>query len=318
MKFAIRVALAWGALCLFAAASAQTFPSRPVHLVVPFPPGGTADELPRLISEKMSANLGVPVIVENRPGASGTIGGDYVARSEPDGYTLLVVPINFFFSQLLYKVSFDPSKFVGVSILASYPTVLLANPKLPASNVPELLALIREKGRKLSYASAGPGTNQHLSAEMFKSLANVDIMHVPYRGTAPAIADVMAGHVDIMFDNLVTASSYVQSGRIKLLGIGSAARDGQYPDVPAIAEALPGYQSDSWMSIAAPPGTPANVVERLNAAVVQALRTPEVEQQIRKWQAQPVGNTPAQMAEVVQRDVAKWTQIIRAANIQPE
>ncbi|GGX19245.1 MFS transporter [Pigmentiphaga litoralis] len=297
---------------------AQDFPTRPVRMIVPFPAGGTADMLPRIVSEKMSAHLGVPVIVENRSGAGGNIGADYVARAVPDGYTLLVVPVNFYFTQLLSKVAFDPMKFVGVSIIATYPSVLLATRELPANNVAELLALIRTRDKPLTYASAGTGTNQHLSAELFKSLAKAQVTHVPYRGTAPAITDLIAGTVDIMFDNMITAGPFVQTGKVKLLAVGSAERNRNLPKVPAVAETLPGYVSNTWMSVAAPPGTPDKIVQRLNTALVAAIHDPDVQQRIRKLQAEPVGNSPADMAAVVKRDVAAWTKVIQDANIQPE
>jgi tripartite-type tricarboxylate transporter receptor subunit TctC len=318
MKTLTRWIFACLALCVCFAASAQKFPDKPIHLIVPFPPGGTADLLPRLLAPKASAILGVPIVVENRAGAGGTIAGGYVARAEPDGYTLLVVPVGFFFSEQLYKITYDPMRFTGITILASYPSVLLGSPKLPARDVRELLALARDKGARLTYASPGAGTNQHLSAEMMKAAANVEIMHVPYRGGASAVTDLISGVVDIMFDNMISASPFIQSGKVRLLGVGSARRNPAYPDTPAIGEVLPGYESETWMSIVAPPGTPPAIVNRLNAAFVQAVADPANQQRIRSWQAEPVGNTPEQMATDIQRDVARWTKVIRAINLQPE
>ncbi|MDB5955235.1 tripartite tricarboxylate transporter substrate binding protein [Ramlibacter sp.] len=318
MKTMTRRFLAALALCFCAAASAQKFPDKPIHIVVPFPPGGTADLLPRLLVPELSADLGVPVVVDNRAGAGGVLAANVVAHAEPDGYTLMVVPVGFFFTELLYKVSFDPMRFMGITILASYPSVLLGSPKLPAKDVRELLSLVRDKGARLTYASPGAGTNQHLSAEMMKSAAHIDMTHVPYRGVAGAASDLIGGTVDVMFDNLISATPFIQSGKVKLLGVGSAKRNPAYPDTPAIGEVLPGYESETWMSVVAPPGTPAAIVNRLNAAFVHALANPANNQRIRSWQAQPVGNTPAQMAAVVKRDAARWTQVIRAINLQPE
>lgn len=301
------------------AASAQKFPDRPIHLVVPFPAGGSADLLPRMLTERASAELGVPVIVENRTGAGGNIGAAYVGRAEPDGYTLLVAPVGFFFSHLLYKdLTFDPSKFVGVTIMAAYPSVLMASPKLPANTVKEVLALAKERKGKLTYASAGAGTNQHLSAEMLESYAKVDMTHVPYRGTGAAMSDLVSGSVDLVFDNVISAAPVIQGGRLKLLAVTGTSRLPAFPDTPTVAETVPGYDSQTWMGIVAPPGTPAAVVAKLNAAFVAALAEPAVAQRIRAWNAQVVGNTPQEMAEVIKRDVARWTQVIRAANIQPE
>jgi tripartite-type tricarboxylate transporter receptor subunit TctC len=318
MKILIRRIVAVFALCLCGVASAQKFPDKPIHIIVPFPPAGTADLLPRLLSDRLSANLGVPIVVENRSGAGGTIGAGSVARAEPDGYTLLVVPVGFFFSELLYKVSYDPMRFAGITILASYPSVLLGSPNLPARNVAELISLARKKGSKLTYASPGVGTNQHLSTEMMKSAAKVDITHIPYRGVGQAIGDLITGNVDLMFDNLISATPFIQSGKVKLLGIGSAKRSPAYPDTPAIGEVLPGYESETWMSVVAPPGTPAVIIARLNAAFVQALADPTVSQRIRSWNAEPVGNTPEQMTAVVKRDVTRWTKLIRALDLKPE
>jgi tripartite-type tricarboxylate transporter receptor subunit TctC len=318
MKTFTRCIFAALALCLCAAASAQKFPDKPIHLIVPFPPGGTADMLPRLLAPKASAILGVPIVVENRTGAGGTVAAGYVARAEPDGYTLLVEPVGFFFSDQIYKISYDPMRFMGITILASYPSVLLGSPKLPVKDVRELLALARDKAGKLTYASPGAGTNQHLSAEMLKATANVDIMHIPYRGGASAVTDLISGTVDIMFDSLIPATPFIQSGKVKLLAVGSAKRNPAYPDTPTIGEVLPGYESETWMSVVAPPGTPPAIVARLNAAFAQAVADPANQQRIRSWQAEPVGNTPEQMAAVVKRDVARWTKVIRAINLQPE
>lgn len=318
MKTLTRWIAAAIALCLCAAASAQKFPDKPIHIIVPFPPGGTPDLLPRLLTPKLSASLGVPVVVENRVGAGGTLAGGVVARAEPDGYTLLVAPVGFFFSEKLYKIAYDPMRFEGITILASYPSVLVASPKLQAKSLAELLAQAKGKDANLTYASPGAGTNPHLSAEMMKAAAKVDIMHIPYRGGPAAVNDLISGLVDVMFDNLISATPFIQSGRVRLLGVGSAKRNPAYPDVPAIGELLPGYESETWMSVVAPPGTPAAVVARLNAAFVQAVNDPDVTQRIRSWQAEPVGNTPRQMDAVVKRDVARWSKVLRELNLQPE
>lgn len=312
----------WLALSLTAlmplGAMAQSFPTKPINIVVPYPPGGTADLLPRLVAEKMPDILGVPVIVHNRPGAAGIIGADHVARSEPDGYTLLVVPPHFFVSDLLYKVSFKPLDFKPVSILASYPNVLLATPQAKPNSLKELLSGLKDKSLNPTFASAGSGTSQHLSAVMLADMANVEYTHVPYKGTAPAIADLMAGHVNFMFDNLITALPLAQSGKLKLLGVGSPTRSKLLPDVPAINELVPGYESMTWMGIAAPPNTPDEAIAKVSQAIAQVIKEASVNQQIVKMQATPVGNTPAEMQQVVKQDTERWKQVVKKANIKPE
>ncbi len=295
--------------------AAQSFPSKPITFVVPYPPGGTADLLPRLVAEKLPDILGVPVVVMNKPGAAGIVGAELVSRAAPDGYTLLVVPPHFFVSDLLYKVSFDPKKFVPVSIIASYPNVLLVSPTIPVNDVPQLLAWAKSQNRSLNFASAGTGSSQHLTTEMLKDMTKLDFQHVPYKGTAPAIADLIAGHVDIMFDNLITALPYVQSGRLKLLGVASPARNRLFPKTPTMAETLPGFESVTWMGLTAPPGTPTDVVQKLSHAIGQVLADPKIHKQIADLQAEPLGNSSAQMAETVRLDTVRWTQVIRSANI---
>jgi tripartite-type tricarboxylate transporter receptor subunit TctC len=312
--------LAAAALALASfSAVAQAFPNKIIKIIVPYPPGGTADALPRMIAEKLPAILGQQVIVENRAGAGGNIGAELVARSSPDGYTLLATPPHLLtINHLLYKLSFDPSALSPVSIIASYPNVLLAAPKLQAKNPRELIAMAQARPQQLNFASQGNGTSTHLTAEMFKSMAKVNMLHIPYKGTAPAIADLTGGHVDVMFDNLITAMPFIKTGRLKLLGVGSAARVGDFPDVPAISEILPGFLSETWLGIVAPPGTPAPVVNKLSDAIAKVTQDPEFKKRMMDLYAQPVGNTPAQMAEIIKKDTERWSQVIRAANIKAD
>jgi tripartite-type tricarboxylate transporter receptor subunit TctC len=306
------------ALASFGAA-AQAFPSKTIRIIVPYPPGGTADALPRMIAEKLPAILGQQVIVENRAGAGGNIGAEMVARAAPDGYTLLATPPHLLtINHLLYKISFDPSALSPVSIIASYPNVLLASPKLPAKNAQELIALAQAKPQQLNFASQGTGTSTHLTAEMFKTMAKVNMLHIPYKGTAPAIADLAGGHVDVMFDNLITAMPFIKSGRLKLLGVGGATRVAEFPEVPAIAEILPGFLSETWLGIVAPPGTPAPVINKLSEAIAKVIHEPEFRKRMADVYAQAVGNSPAQMAEIIKADTERWSQVIRAANIKAD
>jgi tripartite-type tricarboxylate transporter receptor subunit TctC len=296
-------------------AQPSDFPNRPITIVVPFPPGGTADMLPRLVAEKLPELLGQPVVVTNRPGAAGMLGAEFVSRANPDGYTLLVVPPHFFISDLLYKISFEPTKFMPVSILASYPNVLLGSNKLPVQDIAQLLTFSRTNPKPLNIASAGSGTSQHLTAELLKEMAKVDMMHVPYKGSSPAMNDLIAGHVDLMFDNLIAATPYIQSGKLRLLAVGSTTRSKLFPNTPAVHEVLPGFESVTWMGVVAPPGTPAPVVEKLSQAISTAMKTPKIRKQIEDLQAEPLGSTSAVMAEAIRKDGLRWSQVIRSAKI---
>jgi tripartite-type tricarboxylate transporter receptor subunit TctC len=291
--------------------------AKPVHIIVPFPPGGTADALARLTAERLPPLLGQPVLVENRAGAGGNLGAEQVFRAEPDGLTLLSSPPHILtINHLLYKLSFDPSKFVPVSLIASYPNVLVASAKVPAESLDELIALARANPGKLTIASQGNGTSTHLTAELFKSMAKIDLLHVPYKGTAPALADLLGGQVDVMFDNLITMMPQVKGGKLKLLGVGSANRVAAFPDVPAIAEKLPGFHSETWMGIVAPPGTPASVAARLSAAIGSVVRQPDFRQRLIDFQAEPLGSTPEEMAQVIRQDTERWTEVIHSAGIK--
>ena len=306
-------------LVLGSAHTACAQDTKPIRIIVPYPPGGTADALPRLISDKVAAILGQPVIVENRPGASANIGAELVARSEPDGHTLLVAaPHVLTTNHILYKLSFDPTAFAPVSIIATYPNVLLVNPKVPVHTLQELLAYAKANPDKLNYASQGNGTSSHLTAEMFKAMGGVRIVHVPYKGTGPALTDLLAGQVDMMFDNLIATMQYIKSGRLSILGVGSAQRVGSLPDVPAISEVLPGFLSETWMGLVAPPKTPPVITARISAAIAESVKMPEVAKRLADLNAEPVGNTPAQMAEIVRQDTERWAGVIRAANVKPD
>ncbi len=289
---------------------------KPIRIVVPFPPGGTADLLVRMTADRLPALLGQQVIVENRGGAGGNLGAEAVARAEPDGHTLLASPPHLLtINHLIYKLAFDPAKFVPVGIIAAYPNVLLANANLPVGSVQDLISLARARPGKLNIASQGNGTSTHLTAELFKKLAQVDMLHVPYKGTAPAMTDLIGGQVDVMFDNLITAMPHVKSGRLKLLGAGGERRVAAFPEVPALAELLPGFRSETWMGIVAPPGTPTAVAARLSAAIARAVDEPEFRRRLAELQAEPVGNAPAEMAEVIRQDTERWAEVIRTARI---
>ena len=311
MRFLLAILLC--SLC--AGAFAQI--GKTLRIIVPFPPGGAADALARMVADKLPAQLGQTVIVENRPGAGGNVAAEQLSRAEPDGTLLLSAPPHLLtINHLLYKLSFDLTKLVPVGIIAAYPNVLLATPKLPVSNLVELMSLARSRPGGLNIASQGNGTSTHLTAELFKMLAHIDMVHVPYKGTGPAFADLLGGQVDVMFDNLIAGLPHVRSGKLKLLGVGGPKRVDAFPDVPAIAEVLPGFRSETWMGLVAPPATPRAIIERQSSAVSRVLEDADLRRRLADLQAEPVGNTPEQMAEIIRQDTERWSKVIQAANIR--
>jgi len=308
----VRVAL----LALLFCGQALAQPARLIHLIVPFPPGGTADALSRLAAERMAPLLGQQIVVENRAGAGGNLGAEQVWRAEPDGLTLLSSPPHLLtINPLLYKLNFDPAKFVPVGIIATYPNVLVACAKVPAESFDQLIELARANPGKLSIASQGNGTIAHLSAEQLKKMAQIDLLHVPYKGTAPALTDLLGGQVDVMFDNLITLMPHVKSGKLKLLGVGGPMRIASFPDVPAITERLPGFRSETWMGLVAPPGTPVAVARRLSGVLTKVMEDAEVRRRLVDLQAEPAGSSPDQMAQTIRQETERWTEVIRSARI---
>jgi tripartite-type tricarboxylate transporter receptor subunit TctC len=298
---------------------AQDWPLKPVKIVVPFPPGGSADLLPRIVGEKLAERFGQPVVVDNRPGAAGNIGATAVFQADPDGYTLLSAPPPpLVINRLLYpKLAFDSTKFVPISVIAAIPNVLLVSPRVPASSVAELIAYAKANPGKLNYSSQGSGTTSHLTAELFKSMAGgLQIAHVPYKGTAPALAALVAGEVDMMCDNLGVSLPHVKAGRIKALAVASAKRVPSLPDVPALAESLPGFEAVAWFGIVGPPGLPAPIAQKVSAGVADALRDPEVQARLAALSAEPMGFTPAQAAAYMKEETERWAAVIRAANVK--
>lgn len=308
-------ALAFLFALITSAAIAQ--PAKPMRIIVPFPPGGTADALARLTAERLSPLLGQQIIVENRAGAGGNLGAEVVYRAEPDGLTLLASPPHLLtINPLLYKLDFDPSRFVPVGLIATYPNVLVASAKVPAGTMDELIKLARASPGKLSIASQGNGTISHLSAELLKKMAQVDLLHVPYKGTAPALTDLLGGQVDVMFDNLITMMPHVKSGKLKLLGVGGPQRIAAFPEIPAIDELLPGFRSETWMGLVAPPGTPPAVASRLSAALTRVMEDGELRRRLVDLQADPAGSSPEQMAQRIRQEKERWSEVIRSARIK--
>jgi tripartite-type tricarboxylate transporter receptor subunit TctC len=286
---------------------------------VPFPAGGTADLLPRVVAEKLATRFAQPVIVDNRAGAAGNIGAEMVYNAEPDGYTLLSAPppplvIN---PSLYPKLAFDPTRFVPVSVMAAVPNVMLVHPKVPANNVRELIAWAKAQPDRLLYSSQGSGTTSHLTTEMFKTAAGgLSATHVPYKGTAPALAALLAGEVNLMFDNLGVSLQQVRAGRLKALAVCGEKRVASLPEVPAMAETYPGFVAVAWFGVVAPPQTPAAIATRLSSAIADALRQPDVAKRLAELSAEPVGNTPAQMAAFMKEDAARWRAVVRSANVK--
>jgi tripartite-type tricarboxylate transporter receptor subunit TctC len=317
----MRVVLALAVLACSLVSNAQEWPSKPVRIIVPFPPGGSADLLPRVVGEKLAQQWGQPVIVDNRPGAAGNIGATAVFQAEPDGYTLLSAPPPpLVINRLLYpKLAYDSTQFVPMSVIAAIPNVLLVHPSVKAGSVAELIALAKSTPGKLNYASQGSGATSHLTAELFKSMAGaLQITHVPYKGTAPALADLLAGQVDMMFDNLGVSLPHVKSGKLRALGVASTRRFRSLPDVPALAETLPGFESVAWFGIVGPPRTPSAIAEKVAAGVAETLRNPDVLRRLSDLSADPLGMTPAETAAFMKAETERWGAVIRSARVKLE
>ncbi len=316
------------ALCVLTAASTlacaadTAYPSRPIRMVIPFAPGASNDITARLIAPKLSDALGQSVVVDNRGGAGGVLGADLVAKSQPDGYTLLMgspgpLTVN---PALLPNLPYQPKRdFVPVTLLAIVPSILEVNPALPVKSVQELIALARATPGKLNYASAGVGSVPHLAGELFKLLAKVEIVHVPYKGSSPAITDLMGGQVSMFFDNMASAVPYVKAGRLRALAITSPKRSAVMPDLPTMIEGgVPGYEAYSWNGVVAPAGTPTTAVKRLAAEIAAVLASPEIREKMKGLGAEVVASSPAEFASFMEKESAKWGRVVREANIKPE
>jgi tripartite-type tricarboxylate transporter receptor subunit TctC len=309
------------ALALVAAgpAKAQDFPTRPVTMIVPFAPGGSTDLVARLVAAKMSEGLKQQVIVENRGGAGGSLGAATVAKAAPDGYTILMATVaTHALNPALYKkISYDAVKdFAPISLLVNVPNVLTVNPNFGAKTVQDLIDMAKKDPGKYSYASSGSGSPLHLSGELFKKMAGVDLVHVPYKGSGPALVDVIAGQVPLQFDNLPSSTEHIKAGRLRALGVTTTKRVAAFPDVPAIAETLPGYDTYSWNALFAPAGTPPEVIAKLHDEAVKAVNDPTVKAKLGEFSAEVVGSTPEQLAEHTKAELAKWAPIVKDSGAQ--
>ena len=312
----LRTLIATITLTLSALALAQTYPTRQVRIVVPFPPGGTSDILARTIGARLSAPLGQPVVIENRPGAGGNIAADHVAKSAPDGYTLIMGTSSLAISQSLYKkLTYDlVQDFAPITQAVNYTNLLVVHPSAGVKSVDELLKLARAKPGSLSYGTAGNGTPPHMTGELFKAYTSVNIVHIPYKGGAPAIADLIAGQIPMMFDNVPPLLPHVRAGKIQALAVTSLARIGVLPDVPTLHElGLKDFDAVGWNGLLAPAGTPRDIVARLNAEVVRVLRIPEVRDQLTSQGADIVGNSPEQFAAWIRAEVKKWAEVVKVS-----
>src|SRR5882757_10015423 len=307
-------------LAALPAVRAEDYPTRPVKIIVPFPAGGTADVMPRIFSDWLSKKWGQPVVIENRTGAAGNIGAEAVFKAEPDGYTLLSAPPPpLVINQNLYpKLNFDPLQFVPIAVMVRVPNSLVVTPKFAARSVADLIAQARADPGKVTSATQGNGTTSHLTSEMFQLMAGVKVQHVPYRGSAPALADLVAGNVDIMFDNLGVSLALVKGGRLRLLAVATPARMASLPDVPTLAETLPGFESAAWYGVVAPRKTPQQIVNKINADINAALRQPEMLPHLAEWSGEAIGGTPQATAAYMREEVERWNKVIKAAGVKLE
>jgi len=297
------------------------YPSRPVRIIVPSAPGGGTDILARVLADYLGKSLGGQFVVENRPGAGQMIGIEAVARAAPDGYTLLMAASTLAINPVMYKnIKYDALRdFEPITQVAALPNVLIVHPAFPAKSLDEFIALAKQKPGSLTFASAGVGTSPQMAMELLKSMAGIDLQHIPFRGTTPGVTEVLGGRVTAMFANLLTAKPLVESGQLRALAVSGLRRAESMPEIPTVAEGgVADYDALQWYGLLAPAGTPASIVGRLQAEVSQALKTPEVKERLAADGAEPVGSTAAEFTELIRNEVAKWARVARAANIRPE
>jgi tripartite-type tricarboxylate transporter receptor subunit TctC len=312
---AATVALPWGS------ALSQEYPTRPVRMVINFPAGGPSDAIGRALAQKASESWGQPIVLDFRGGAAGNIGADHVAKSAPDGYTILLISGSFFTNPAATaRLPFDPIRdFTPITPAANGGMILVAHPSVPARNVGDLIALARRHPGKLTFGSSGNGGSLHLNAELFKLMAKIDMLHVPYKGAGPALIEVVGGMIDMMFIALPPTLPHIQAGRLQAIGVGSASRSPSLPDVPTIAESgLPGFDVSSHFGVLGPAGLPPPVVNRLNATLVQALRTPELKERYARLGSEPIHGPADQYARFVAAQIAKWREVVKAAGLKPQ
>jgi tripartite-type tricarboxylate transporter receptor subunit TctC len=300
--------------------AAAAFPVKPVRLIVPFPPGAFNDQLARTLSQKLGERWKQPVVVDNRPGASTVIGTDLAARAPADGHTLLIVSFAFAVNPSLHRsLPFDTGQdFTPVVLAAGTPNILVVHPGLPATSVKDLVQLARERPGRLDYATAGNGTSNHLCTELFKSLAGVDLVHVPYKGSAPAVTNLLGGQVQVMFDNAPNVLPHVRAGKLRALAVSTAARSAFAPDLPAVAETVPGFDVEVWFGVVAPAGVPRQVIGRLNADINAVLALPEVKNRFAEQGVRVIGGSPESFGAYLQAQTRRWARVVKEAGLQVE
>lgn len=307
------------ALLLPSLASAQTYPSGTVRIVVPYAAGGGTDTIARLLGQKLAEMWKQPVIIENRGGANGMLGTDVVAKAKPDGLTLGIVIATQAINPSMYKkLPYSESDFAPISLLAEYPFIMVVNPQLPAKTAAEFIALAKAKPGALTFASSGNGSGPHLGVELLKQKAGLDLVHVPYKGAGPATTDVIAGHVQMFFNNLLASAQMIQSGQLRALAVTSAKRSPVLPDVPALSEIIPDYVVTGWYGMIAPAKTPPEIVAKIQADVAKVLSDPKIKDSLAGDGAIPVGSTPDQFRAFLAAETAKWATVVKAAGVQPE
>jgi tripartite-type tricarboxylate transporter receptor subunit TctC len=313
------IALLFALVCA-GAALAQPYPSRPIRMIVPFGAGGGTDNLARIVEPVVSKTLGQPIVIENRPGGGSVIGMDAVAKAHPDGYMLVMTDTSIAVNPSLKPLPYDTLKdFEPVSLLATAPVILMSHPKVPAKTLQEFVALAKAQPGKFNYASGGNGASTHLGGELLKLVAGIDIVHVPYKGTGPAMNDLIGGHVDVMFSGISSARPYMDAGTLRALAVTGETRNAATPDVPTFAEAgLPGVSASTYWGVLAPRGTPKEIVERVSAAFAQAMKDPDIVARIGQLGYLPIAGGSADYAENLRSEIEKWSKVVRAANIKAE
>jgi tripartite-type tricarboxylate transporter receptor subunit TctC len=303
------------------AAAAQTYPTKAVRLVVPFLAGGSTDIVGRTVAQKLSEMWGQQAFVDNRPGGGTTIGTDMVAKAAPDGYTLLVTPAPFTINpSLLTKLPYDAlTDFAPITLINTTPLVMVVNPGVPAKNVKELIALAKSKPGKLNFGSSGTGGSNHLAGELFDAMAGVKMVHIPYKGNAGALTDIVGGHLDVVYNGITSAVALVRGGKLRALAVTSLQRSAALPDVPTLDESgLKGFEAVAWNGLTAPAKTPREVIMKINADVIKIVNSPELKERLKADGSDPVGNSPEQYAAFLRNEIAKWAKVIKFANVKPE
>lgn len=320
-KLSVAVLAAAAFIAPTAAPAQESYPNKPIHMILPFPPGGVTDLLARALAEKLATRLGQPVVVENKPGAGTVLASDLVARAAPDGYTILMAASSLGTAPLIYdKVNYDAVKsFAPITQVASVVHVLEVSPKLPVKNVKELIAYAKANPGKLSYASTGTGTSTHLEGELLKSMAGIDMVHVPYKGSGPALTELVGGQLGVMIDALGSSGPFIKSGKLRALAVTTAKRSQSIPELPTLSEAgVPGYEAMPWLGLVAPAGTPQPVIDRLYKETSKVLEEPQMKERFKGWGLDIIGNSPAEFSAFIKRDIDQWSRVIKGANIKGE